>query len=388
MTSFLINGVKLELGKTVTTDEDLHIRSVPRPYTVTFHSGSGAGKRLREEILKASSPLLLADQWIYDNYLAKELELKEVPRFLVPATEENKAIQTVLEIVEFFDGNGASKTSMLYVVGGGTIQDLGAFSAYMFKRGIPWTFVPTTLLAQSDSSVGGKTALNYRQTKNLLALFSAPRRIITDIGFLSTLSDADWLSGGGEILRLCITGGEHSLKEFERGVAGFVRRDLDVTTHLIRVSLTVKKAVVEFDEFELDTRRSMNYGHSFGHALEVLTDYRIVHGIGVALGILVENEISYLRSILPKEQRDRILLLANQIVSDHVWNIFQNGSTDGVLDLLKRDKKVEGPVLKLATLAHIGRIDFVDLRLDTTGEAEIRQAYASVIQAMTALRNA
>lgn len=311
-----------------------------------------------------------------------------MPRFLVPATEENKAIQTVLEIVDFLEKNGASKTSMLYVVGGGIIQDLGAFSAYMFKRGIPWTFVPTTLLAQGDSSVGGKTALNHRQTKNLLALFSAPRRIITDTGFLTTLSDADWLSGGGEILRLCITGGEQSLKELERGVASFVRRDLDVTTHLIRVSLTVKKAVVEFDEFELDTRRSMNYGHSFGHALEALTDYRIVHGIGVALGILVENEISYLRGILPKEQRDRILLLTNQIVSDHVWNIFQHASMDGVLDLLKRDKKAEGPVLKLATLAHIGRIDFVDLRLDTTGEAEVRQAYASVIQAMTALRNA
>jgi 3-dehydroquinate synthase len=388
MTSFLINGVELELGKQVTTDEDLQIRSVPRPYTVTFHSGSGAGKRLRDEILMTSSPLLLADQWIFDNYLAKEPGLEKVPRFLVPATEEKKAIQTVLEIVDFLEKNGASKTSMLYVVGGGIIQDLGAFSAYMFKRGIPWTFVPTTLLAQGDSSVGGKTALNHRQTKNLLALFSAPRKIITDTGFLTTLSDEDWLSGGGEVLRLCITGGEQSLKELERGVTSFVRRDLDVTIHLIRVSLTVKRAVVEFDEFELDTRRSMNYGHSFGHALEALTDYRIVHGIGVALGILVENEISYLRGILPKEQRDRILLLTNQIVSDYVWNIFRHASMDGVLDLLKRDKKAEGPVLKLATLSHIGRIDFVDLRLDDTGESEVRKAYASVIQAMTALRNA
>lgn len=388
MASFLINGVTLEQGNQINANEPLQIRSVPRPYTVSFHSGDGAGKRLSDEVLKHPAPLLLVDQWVFDNYLAQHPGLASVPRFVVPANEEKKSIETVLEIVDFLEKQGASKTSTLFAVGGGIIQDLGAFSAYMYKRGIPWIFVPTTLLAQGDSSVGGKTALNHRHTKNLLALFSAPRRIITDTGFLTTLSNEDWLSGGGEILRLCITGGEPSLQELERGVSAFVRRDLDVTTHLIRVSLAVKKAVVEFDEFELDTRRSMNYGHSFGHALEALTDYKIMHGIGVALGILVENELSYLRGILPKLQRDRILTLTNQIVTDHVWNIFRQASMGGILELLKRDKKAEGPVLKLATLTHIGRIDFVDLRLDTTGEAEVRKAYASVIDALSAIRNA
>ena len=387
MASFLINGVTLELGKQVDTEEELRIRSVPRPYVVTFHSGLGAGRRLRDEIVKCPAPLLLVDKWIFESYLEQETGLKHVPCFQVLATEEKKSIQTVLEIIDFLESNGASKNSMLFAVGGGIIQDLAAFSAYMFKRGIPWTFVPTTLLAQGDSSVGGKTALNHSQTKNLLALFSAPRKIITDTGFLLTLSNEDWLSGGGEILRLCITGGEQSLNELERGVTAFVERDLDVTTQLIRISLKVKKAVVEFDEFELDTRRSMNYGHSFGHALEALTNYRIVHGIGVALGILVENEVSHMRGILPKGQRDRILALTNQIISDLVWNIFRHVNLDGIVDLLKRDKKAEGPVLKLSTLAHIGRIDFLDLRLDASGEAEVRKAYDNVVEALTTLRD-
>ena len=277
---------------------------------------------------------------------------------------------------------------MLFAAGGGIIQDLAAFSAYMFKRGIPWTFVPTTLLAQGDSSVGGKTALNYRQTKNLLALFSAPKRIITDTDFLSTLSIDDWLSGGGEILRLCITGGEQSLSELEQGIAAFIHRDLTVTTHLIRVSLRIKKAVVEFDEFELDIRRSMNYGHSFGHALEALTNYRIAHGIGVALGILVENEISYLRGILPQSQRDRILALTNHLISDRVWEIFRQANLDGVIDLLKRDKKAEGAVLKLATIARVGQIVFIDLNLDASGEFEIRKANRSVLEKLAKIRNA
>lgn len=193
-------------------------------------------------------------------------------------------------------------------------------------------------------------------------------------------------SQGGEVLRLCVTGGESSLIELERGMAAFVNRDLDVTTHLIRVSLAVKKAVVEFDEFELDIRRSMNYGHSFGHALEALTDFKISHGIGVALGILVENEISFKRSVLPLAQRNRIMALANQIISEHVFGIFRNASMDGIVELLKRDKKAEGPILKLATLTRIGQIDFVDLPLNDRGETEVRQAYLSVIQALLELR--
>jgi len=387
MTSFFINGIELELVGDINTNDPLVIRSVPRPYVVTFRSGASAGERLCEDLLQHANPLLLVDRWVFENYLKQHIDAGAVPTFAVAATESIKSIETVLEIVDFLEKEGASKSSMLFVVGGGIIQDLGAFSAYMYKRGIPWTFVPTTLLSQGDSSVGGKTALNRKKTKNLLALFSAPRHIINDAGFLGTLPYDDWLSGGGEIFRLCITGGEASLREFEKNIGAFIQRDLNATTHLIRVSLAVKKAVVEFDEFELDIRRSMNYGHSFGHAIEALTDYKVVHGAGVALGIIVENEISFRRGILSKLDRDRILNLTNQLLSEEIFKLFRQASMDGILELLKRDKKAEGPILKVATLAQVGRIDFIDLRLDHTGEAEVRDACASVVDALTSLRH-
>lgn len=203
MQSFLINGTELSLNAYTDSRESLKISSVPRPYHVDFQSGEGVGKRISNDISSHASPLLIADQWVFDNYLKQQSEIDRVPRFILSAVENNKSIDTVLEIIGFLEKHGATKKTMLYAVGGGIIQDVAAFSAYMYKRGIPWTYVPTTLLSQGDSSVGGKTALNHRQTKNLLALFSAPRRIITDTGFLSTLSDEDWLSGGGGFASLC-----------------------------------------------------------------------------------------------------------------------------------------------------------------------------------------
>ena len=259
------------------------------------------------------------------------------------------------------------------------MQDLGAFSGYIYKRGIPWIYVPTTLLGQGDSSVGGKTALNHKSTKNLLALFSAPRKIITDTGFLKTLPQEDWFSGIGEIFRLCITGGRDFLNVFSKEINAFLKGDIEATSRLIATSLSAKKAIVEFDEFELDLRRSMNYGHSFGHALEALTNYQISHGIGVAIGILVENEIAFKRGLLSEADRNELLNLGSKIIPPGAMAQFKNANLDGIIELLRRDKKAEGAILKLATLEAIGQMRFIDFSLDQSGESELRSAVKSVL---------
>jgi 3-dehydroquinate synthase len=360
-------------------DLGFQVRSIPRSYDIEFSQGNSPTKNILREINKHKSPLLLVDSQIIELYFNKMLELDKVPIISIDAMEENKNISSVLEVVDFMEKNKATKISMLFVIGGGIVQDLGAFSGAMYKRGLPWTFVPTTLLAQGDSCVGGKTALNHKKTKNLLALFSAPRRVIIDTGFLSSLSQGDLLSGIGEIFRLCITGGSSFLKVFERYLPDFLAGDAQATKHLIATSLSVKRAIVEFDEFELDIRRSMNYGHSFGHALEALTNYSIPHGVGVTIGILVENEIAYQRGMLALNERDYLLTLGRQIVPIECLKTFASTSLDGVLDLLSRDKKAEGSKLKLATLESIGKIKFIDFELDTKGESELRNAVISVL---------
>jgi len=354
------------------------VKSQPRTYTVDFIKDSNNFKWLADEISKQSKPLILVDKYV-KNTLLSHLNLDQHPCYEVEAVETNKDITNVLEVCDFLNTNGANRGSMLYVIGGGIIQDLGAFAGYMYKRGIPWSFVPTTLLAQADSCLGGKTAVNHNSTKNVLGLFSAPRQVFIDPAFIPTLSFDDRMSGGGEIFRLLVTGGAESFAYFNTHVDDFVRGSTSAVQNLTIGSLSVKQAIVEFDEFELDIRRSMNYGHSIGHAVEALTNYAVPHGQGVAIGILVENRIARNRGMLSVEQDEAIYAAGRKIITEEVWNTFAAIDPKQLLPFLANDKKAVGSVLKLATLQSLGDMRFVDLPLNAEGIAEVEAAIKQVI---------
>jgi len=359
------------------TETVLSVKSVPRPYTIEFQSGEGFAW-LEQDIKSQKHPLLLVDAQVKQKLLGA-LDIN-IPTYEVTAVESNKDIATVLSVCDFLLANKANRASMLYVVGGGILQDLGAFSSAMFKRGIPWTLVPTTLLSQGDSCLGGKTAVNYGATKNVLGLFSAPRRVLVDPKFVNTLTDADRLSGGGEIFRLLVTGGVAGFEFLKQHVAEFVAGSVQATNDLVFASLAVKRSIVEFDEFETDIRRSMNYGHSIGHAVEALTNYQIPHGTGVAIGMLVENRIARNRGMLDAATEQDILAVGVKLIPKQHWAVFANINSDQLLPFLTSDKKVEGTNLKLATLQSLGAMVFVDLPLDARGLEEIATAVKQVVE--------
>jgi 3-dehydroquinate synthase len=199
----------------------------------------------------------------------------------IEATEENKCIKTVLDVCERLLQYKFDKGNTLVVIGGGIIQDIGAYTAKTFKRGIKWVYYPTTLLSQCDSCIGGKTALNFKSYKNQLALFSSPDRVIIDTHFLGTLSKRDVNSGFGEIVKFFLIGGDYYVNNID---------SFDIKTCIFH-GLTIKKSIVEHDEFETWERKSLNYGHSFGHVIESLTNYSISHGEAVLLGIEIINKL-------------------------------------------------------------------------------------------------
>lgn len=359
-------------------EESISVQSIPRQYSVLFISNSNGFSWLNDCIKSQGKPLILADKYVFDNLLSG-LNLEGIPTYKFEAIEENKDIQTVLRVCDFLNENQANRGSMLFVIGGGIVQDIGAFAAAMLKRGIPWTYVPTTLLSQGDSCLGGKTAVNHNKTKNLLGLFSAPRKVLIDSAFCKTLDFKDRMSGGGEIFRLLVTGGKTGFELLERYVDQFIDGSIDATQKLVAASLQVKKRIVENDEFELDIRRSMNYGHSIGHAIEALSSYEIPHGIGVAIGILVENRIAVNRGMLSRDEEKRMYAVGKKIVPIDTWQIFSRLDISKILPFLASDKKVEGSILKLATLNSIGEMLFVDLALDEKGLDEVQMAFNEVI---------
>ena len=184
-----------------------------------------------------------------------------------------------------FVKNNVSKNNKIYAIGGGIIQDLAGYSCSVYKRGLSWTYVPTTFLGMTDSCVGGKVGINFGKAKNLAALFSAPSKVLININYLDTLSKKDLLSGLGEALRLHLTGGNYFVKQFQKDIDGALKYNKKNLINIIKHSLLIKKSVVEEDEYEFDIRRSMNFGHSYGHALEVLCNHSIPHGKAVTIGM-------------------------------------------------------------------------------------------------------
>ncbi len=339
------------------------VRSVPRPYEVQIQHSDDPGAMLEAIIADSPQPLILADRLVWTRWLADRPALQRIPKYGLEAVEENKTIAKALEVVDFLLRANATKQAMLFVVGGGIVQDVAAFACAMYKRGLPWTFIATTLLAQGDSGIGAKSSLNHGATKNLLALFSAPRRVLVDTGFLASLPSKDLLSGMGEIFRLHVTGGPSFVEAFGRKFSPSAPPDY---ASLLVSALSVKRAVIERDEFELDLRRALNYGHSLGHAFEALSDFRIPHGTAVVLGMLAENELAHRRGVLSATDRDVMIERARGIVTCDMVEELGRLHGKRLLALLQNDKKTVGTTLKLAVPCKIGHIRFIDVPLDAS----------------------
>lgn len=336
------------------------VKSSPRPYQVVFVD---TFEEVKKRIALAKYPLILIDSNLSDTF-----EMEGVPTFKINALESNKNISTALNIVCFLMGKKADKGSDLFVIGGGITQDLGAFACAMYKRGIPWTFVPTTVLSQADSCVGGKTALNYKGTKNVLALFSAPSKVIICEQFRNTLTPLDVLSGMGEAFRLSITGGKFVLDTFFNAETG------DST--IVKNSLSIKKTIVEEDEFEKDIRRSMNYGHSIGHALEGATEYAIPHGLAVTLGILMENSFAKKQGLLSSDIEEYIFCMGKTLLPFDIGNTIKDLQVTTILEFMKQDKKIVGGVLKMPVLRNYGSMEILNFGFTP----EIENSFISAIE--------
>ena len=226
---------------------------------------------------------------LYERELGPVLASRSI--LLIDASEDAKSIEAMPAYVRHLVAKSLRRGQTLVAVGGGVTQDIVCFLAATMLRGVAWSFVPTTLLAMADSCVGSKSSINGGGAKNVLGTFTPPKRIVLSARFLDTLDERDVRSGVGEMLKVHAIAGPAA---FDAIAADYARlfTDRGVMTSYLRRSLEIKKPIVEADEFDSGPRLVMNYGHSFGHALEAATEYAIPHGIAVTVGMDLANFVS------------------------------------------------------------------------------------------------
>src|SRR5258705_3543896 len=227
-------------------------------------------------------------------------------RLSVPEGEQAKVLETARELWDRLLGEGCDRSSTVVALGGGAVGDLAGFVAATYMRGMNFVQVPTTLLAQVDASIGGKTAIDHPRAKNLIGAFHQPRLVVVDPAVLRTLPDREFRSGLAEVIKHGIVLDAAYFQDLEQSIPALLSRDLPTLERVVGGSCRLKAQVVERDEQEAELRFVLNYGHTIGHALEAATKFtRWAHGEAVALGIAAESRLAERLGLAAPATRDR-----------------------------------------------------------------------------------
>lgn len=284
---------------------------------------------------------------LYADTVLKPLQTETV--IVQPAREALKNLAAVEALYDRLLELSAKRNLTLISIGGGIIQDITGFVVSTLYRGLHWVYVPTTLLAQADACIGGKTSLNYRHYKNLLGTFYPPAEIFVYTPFLATLSDLDFYSGLGEVIKLHLLGGAAQAQAATDRLPAWRKRDPAALRQGVQTALDIKRGYITDDEFDQGRRNLLNYGHCFGHALEAASDFAIPHGQAVVLGMWLANRVARRRGRLSAELEAHIsdTLLRPGLVVRPPAAHFAPGP---IVAAMEKDKKRTGAGLALIML--------------------------------------
>ncbi len=278
----------------------------------------------------------------------------------VEATEQNKTLAHCQVVIKDLINKNIRKNNVLVAVGGGIIQDITAFISSILFRGIEWEFYPTTLLAQADSCIGSKTSINLDEYKNLLGTFYPPSKIYIDVNFLDSLPIKEIKSGIGEILHFYLIAGSELAESIANEYESIIANPKLLKDYIL-ASLQIKKQTVERDEFDKDERNLFNYGHTFGHAIETVSGYKINHGQAVTMGMDIANYISVEYGYLNKKLFESMHRILAKNLPDFRLELRQ---VNDFLQALSKDKKNIGSNLGCILTKGPGQMEKMQIPFD------------------------
>jgi 3-dehydroquinate synthase len=350
----------------------LDVPTPSRRYTITL--GDGVLAQLPRLLDEAGAP---ARRFLVTNALVWRLvgpQLAKLPiaeRILLPDGERFKQVPSVSRVYDALIRANADRASTIITLGGGVLGDMAGFAAATYLRGIPLVHVPTTLLAQVDSSIGGKVGVNHALGKNLIGSFHQPHAVVIDPSVLRTLPRREFRAGLYEVVKYGMTSSPSLFERIGRERTAIFAKDPAILTDVIAESCRIKAAVVVADEKESGPRRILNFGHTAGHALEAVTKYRrFRHGEAVAYGMLVAAEISVARDALADRDRKA---LADLIASLGPLPPVGDVAASQILDVVKHDKKVVAGRLHYVLPTAVGATTIVDDVTDKELKAALKK---------------
>lgn len=319
---------------------------------------------------------IVTDHNVAPLYLDQvETSLREtgavVISYIIPAGEQHKHLDTVRELYAFLIANHFERKDLLAALGGGVTGDLTGFAAATYLRGIDFIQIPTTLLAQVDSSVGGKTGVDFNQYKNMVGAFHQPRLVYMNPETLRTLPGDQFSSGMAEIIKSALICDSHFLVWLEDHTEEIRNKEPEALVEMIRTCCSIKAKVVSEDPKETGLRAILNYGHTIGHAIEKLSNFRMLHGHCVALGMLAALSIDQKRGTVS----DHEVLQIRALLVSFALPLYTTGvKPEAVLDAMRSDKKMEGGRIRFILLKKIGTAEICR----TLTEADLSDAVLEI----------
>ncbi len=292
-----------------------------------------------------------------EKLYAKELKelltgkCRKVVVYSFPAGEASKTLDTIKEIYRFLIEEGFDRKDMLLALGGGVVGDMTGYAAATYLRGIDYVQIPTTLLAQTDSSIGGKTGVDFDGYKNMVGAFKMPRLVYMNLAVLKTLDDRQFFAGFAEVMKHGLIKDASFYEWLISNMYEICERDMDTLEEMVMRSCTIKKLVVEKDPTEQGDRALLNFGHTIGHAIEKAKNFELYHGECVALGVVAAAYISWKKELLSMEEYYEI---RDMFVPFYLPITVENIEPEQIVELTKSDKKMEDGKLKFVLLKKIG----------------------------------
>lgn len=294
-----------------------------------------------------------------------------VVTFVFKAGEESKHLGTVADLYRCLIENKLERKDMLVALGGGVTGDLTGYAAATYLRGIDFIQMPTSLLSQVDSSIGGKTGVDFDAYKNMVGAFHQPKLVYMNFETLKTLKESEYLSGMGEIIKHGLIKNVNYYTWIKEHTQDIINRDLSVIEEMVYESCTIKRKVVEVDPHEKGERANLNFGHTIGHAVEKLMNFSLLHGECVSIGMAAAAFLSWKRQLISEDVYDDI---CNTLKSYKLPVSVSNLSVDDIYETTKSDKKMESGQVKFILIGPEGH-GFIDYKVS---EAELKSAIASI----------